>query len=132
MIGIDTNVLLRFLVNDDPVQSAAAKSFVDRCADTGDEIFIGRVVLCEAVWVLLRAYRYDRTLVAGMIEALLSAEGFDVEDHAAVGEALALWRSGGAGFADALIGCINRRHGCATTVTFDRQAARLADFQHLT
>jgi len=128
MKGIDTNVLLRFLLNDDPVQSAAAKAFVDAHTEAGGTIFVNRVVLCETVWVLTRGYRYGKDAVAGMLDALLDTEGVLVEDRPQVAAAVALWRSG-AGFADALIGRTNTQAGCAATLTFDRKAARLADFQ---
>ena len=128
MKGIDTNVLLRFLLNDDPVQSAAARSFVEAHTETGGTIFVNRVVLCETVWVLTRGYRYGKDVVADMLDELLDAEGISIEDRVQVADAVTLWRSG-FDFADALIGKINTAAGCATTLTFDRKAARLADFQ---
>ncbi|HYD65104.1 type II toxin-antitoxin system VapC family toxin [Azospirillum sp.] len=132
MKGIDTNVLLRFLLNDEPAQSAAAKAFVDRHTNAGEEVFINRAVLCETVWVLTRGYRYGKDAVADLLDALIVADGFAIEDRAEVAEALADWRNGGPGFADALIGQTNTRRGCSATLTFDRKAARLADFQLLT
>lgn len=131
MKGVDTNVLLRFLLNDDPAQSAQARALVEAETASGGELFINRAVLCETVWVLRRAYRMDKATIAAMLDALLSSEGFRIEDHDAALAALAAWRAGIADFPDALIGHSNHVRGCTVTVTFDRRAARLDAFDLL-
>lgn len=128
MIAIDTNVLLRVLLDDDAPQARTARELLAARADSGQPAFVNRIVLCEAVWTLVSGYRYSRQQVRTAIELLLAAPAVRLEDHAAVEKALTLYDVGGLGFADALIGVVNRRAGCDTTYTFDRRAAETADF----
>jgi predicted nucleic-acid-binding protein len=126
MIGIDTNVLVRYLLQDDPVQGRKAARFIEKC--TADEPgVISQIVLCELVWVLVRGYRYPRAQVALALEKILHTPQFAIEAHDEAWSAFLDYRAGD-DFADALIGRVNRRAGCAHTVTFDRQASRRADF----
>lgn len=122
MIGLDTNVLVRFLVQDDPAQAAAARDLMAARSAT-DPAFVCREALLETVWVLESAYRQPAAAISGAIVGLLEAEEIVVEepdDALAAAEAYA----GGADFADALIAAAARRRGCATLATFDRRAAR--------
>ena len=98
-----------------------------RCSPE-DPAYVDRVALCETVWVLTSVLGYDRASVADLIEKLLSTEGISVEDPDAVHGALQVYRRRGVGFADALIGAVNRARGCEATATFDRKAARLVGF----
>lgn len=123
MIGIDTNVLLRATLDDDPTRSPAAKGLIEAAKAAGDTIRIDRLVLAEALWTLTRRYRYTREQLVEVVEALLAAPELSVEDERAVADALAVFRDGRLDFADALIGALNRRAGCATTYTFDRGAS---------
>lgn len=128
MIGLDTNVLVRLFVDDDMVQARAARAFVAERCSPGDPAYVDRVALCETVWVLTSVHGYDRASVADLIDKLLSTEGISVEDADAVYDALRIYRRRGVGFADALIGEVNRARGCEATATFDRKAARLGGF----
>lgn len=126
MIGIDTNVLVRYLLQDDPAQGRKATRFIEQC--TADEPGgISQIVLCELVWVLTRGYRYTRSQIALALEKILHTPQFEIEAHDEAWAAFLDYRSGD-DFADALIGRVNRRLGCTHTVTFDRQASRRADF----
>jgi predicted nucleic-acid-binding protein len=129
MKGLDTNVLVRFLVADDPDQSGRAKQFIQ--AECTPEVpgYINVVVLCELVWVLERSYDYPREDICAAIESLLRAAEIAHEDPDAAWAALRAYRDGHGDFADAMVGHINRRAGCTTTVTFDRRAARLVVFE---
>ena len=128
MIGLDTNVLVRAIVGDDPEQAEAARRLLDtRCTEQRPG-YINRVVLCEFAWVLRRAYRLPRDGVAEVIEGLLSAPELSVEDADAAWEALALYHESGCDFADALIGVLNRHRGCSGTASIDRDACVLSDF----
>lgn len=129
MKGLDTNVLVRFLVQDDKIQGAAAEAYVSRHCTTAEPGVINRVVLCELVWVLESAYGYSRPTVADVLERILRTEEFRVEDNEDARVALASYQRTGADFADALIGRGNRAQGCNATATFDRKAAALDEFE---
>lgn len=120
MIGLDTNVLVRLLTEDDPAQAAKARSFVERTLAGGGRLFVGALVLAELAWVLSSAYRYGKADVSLALEALLSTEGFEVEGRDAALEALDRYRAGKGDFSDHLIGARNARAGCESTFTFDR------------
>ena len=130
MIAVDANVIARYIARDDPGQAARA----DRCLDArtaADPAFIARIVLVELVWVLRKAYKYDRASVGDVIERILATNELRVEDRAAAVAALTAYRTSGADYADCLLGLLNRDLGCATTVTFDADAATLPEFQAL-
>jgi predicted nucleic-acid-binding protein len=129
VIGLDTNVLVRYLVQDDARQASAAAKLIARHCSKEQPGRISLVVLCEMVWVLSRAYRYSLRDIAGVVEKLLQTAELDIEDADIAWAALRLYRSEGAGFADAVIGLCNRRAGCEVTATFDAAAARLATFR---
>lgn len=131
MTGVDTNILLRFLVeDDDAAQSEAAKAFFrDRSPER--PIFIGWIVLVELVWTLRTRYAYPRSQILAVVSALCDRPDVIVERADLVGRAAAL-SDAGAGFADALIALGNEAAGCDRTVTFDRQACRkLEPMMHL-
>lgn len=123
MNGIDTNVLVRFLVQDDPVQAEAARSLFDRCS-ANDPAFIGREVLVETVWVLERAYKIAPHGIASAILGLLESEEVVIEETADVTTAAAAYGDGAGDFADHMIAAAALRTGCSTLYTFDRKATR--------
>ena len=125
MIALDTNVLVRFLTQDDPGQSTEADRLMGRL--TGDTP--GHVcceVLVELVWVLERAYKYPRADIARVLEGLLSATELVVEAADDVGAVLQLYEDKGFGFPDLMIRQSSLRSGARTLVTFDRKAAQLS------
>jgi len=124
MIAIDTNVLVRFLTQDDAVQAKAASNFMAglTIANPG---FICREVMVELVWVLERAYRCSRAEVTTALEALLSASELEIEAADDVGTATFQYRDGGFGFADLMIAAAARRADAIPLVTFDRKAAKI-------
>ncbi|PWG16122.1 PIN domain-containing protein [Salibaculum griseiflavum] len=124
MIALDTNVLVRFLVQDDPEQAQLATKVIDQLTDDMRG-FVSREVLIELVWVLERAYRLDRPEIATALDGLLSAIELDIEGSDEVAPALELYRNDGFGFADLMIAAAARRAGATELVTFDRKAARL-------
>lgn len=123
MIGLDTNIVVRFLVQDDAAQAAlASEVFGSLSADRPG--FIGSVVLAEISWVLARAYKAGREEIAAAIEGLLRSEEIIIENTEAAYRALAVFRDGRAvEFADALIAETARLAGADETLTFDRRAA---------
>jgi predicted nucleic-acid-binding protein len=130
MTGIDTNVLVRYLVQDDPEQARRATQFITNACSSDDPGLINRVVLCELVWVLETAYGYSRENVARALEKILRTAQFRIEDHAEAWSSFREYQEG-ADFADALSALVNRRLGCDRTVTLDRKASRRAGFAPL-
>jgi len=128
VIGIDTNVLLRAILDDDPSQSSAAKALIEAAKAAGETIRVDRLVLAEAVWTLARRYRYTREQLVEVVEALSAVPELRLEDGRAVADVLTAFGDGRLDFADALIGVLNRRAGCATTYTFDRVASGSPDY----
>jgi predicted nucleic-acid-binding protein len=131
MIGLDTNVLVRYITQDDPAQSALANDFIERQLSAARPGVIGHVVLCEVGWVLSRAYRYSRDQVADALNALLTCREFQVELPDVAILALQDYRRCGADFSDYLLGRMHQRLGAEHTVTFDRKAADVAQFRLL-
>jgi len=117
-------VLLRFLIRDDLSQWKAADRYIRNVIEAEESCFINNIVLCETVWVLLRAYSYRRDEVILLLEQLLGGKQFHFEDKTAVQKAVQLMRAGKADFADYLLGQINQQAGCSETATFD---AKLKD-----
>jgi predicted nucleic-acid-binding protein len=128
MIGLDTNVLLRYLVQDDARQADQAERFLATACFADDPAFINRIVLCELVWMLESGYRYPRARVASALETIFRTRQFVVEDAQEAWTSLAIYRDGG-DFSDALIAAVNLSHGCTDTATFDRRAARHPGFR---
>ncbi len=124
MIAIDTNVLVRFLTQDDPDQARAATDFMNGLRES-DPGFISREVMVELVWVLERAYGFSRAEVAGALEGLLSATEIAIEAADDTGRAVFQYRDGGFGFADLMIAAAARRADAIPLVTFDRKAAQI-------
>ena len=124
MIGIDTNVLVRYLAQDDARQTAAANAFIENTLDAGQPGYVNRVVLCELVWVLESAYGYTRTQIAEALQRLFEIDRFRIEDVALAWRALDAYLDG-IDFSDALIALVNEQAGCEHTASFDRKAARL-------
>ena len=123
MIGLDTNVLVRFLVQDDPAQGAQAREFMTGLSE-GKPGFIAREVMVEMVWVLERAYDLPRPQIAAALESLLEARELVVEASDQVTIALDRYGKGGAGFSDQMIALAGNGAGCDVTMTFDRKAAQ--------
>lgn len=122
MIGVDTNLLVRYLAQDDAVQSPVASRIID--GFTPDEPgYISQVVLVETVWVLTRTYKMAREAVADIIESLLRAREIVVDRADAGYLALATYRATKADFSDALTAHGGRLAGCSETLTFDKPAA---------
>lgn len=130
MIGLDTNVLVRYLAQDDPIQSPKATEFIERGLTPENPGFVSVVTMVETVWVLERSYGLDREAVGATIERILQADAFVVEHEREVFVASVALASG-LGFADALIQALGARAGCSHTVTFDQRALRMPGFESL-
>ncbi|MXY26198.1 MAG: type II toxin-antitoxin system VapC family toxin [Acidobacteria bacterium] len=124
MVGLDTNVLARYIVQDDPSQSAAATRLIEEHCTVEVPGYVSVTVLVELVWVLTRAYGYEKPVVIEVIRQVLRTAELVVEDHHIIWAALREFAPGTADFADYLIAHRNHARGCARTCTFDRRAAR--------
>ena len=131
MRGLDTNVLVRYLVQDDARQGKKAAAFIESADRSGEALLIGNIVLCELAWVLSAAYGYSRTEIADVMAKVLQASSFRFESKDTVWAALDEFRSSGADFADCLIGRTHGALGCDGTATFDAALRRLQTFQVL-
>ncbi len=128
MLGIDTNVLVRYLVCDDEAQFEKANRLIKREIGAGETVFVSLPVLLETEWVLRSRYGLKKAEIIEAISGLLDATEIQFEAEPAIEESLNLWKDGTADFADCLIGAHNRRLGCRATATFDAKAARLPAF----
>lgn len=126
MIGLDTNVLVRVLVDDGSPDVAKARAFVRAQASAGHDFHIDTVVLAETVWVLETVFGYGRADIAAAIDALLGNAAYVVDAHEAVAAALADFRATQADFSDCMIVARNALVGCAATASLDKAMHELA------
>jgi predicted nucleic-acid-binding protein len=128
MIGLDTNVLVRYLAQDDPVQSARATDLIERRLTEQNPGFISIIAMAETVWLLQRVYSLSPAEVGAAIERVLQTDVLLVERELEVFTSMIALKEGRGSFADALIGALGARAGCSHTVTVARKALRLPDF----
>ncbi len=127
MIGLDSNILLRALTEDDPVQTpVAARILTDLTPERPG--YVNLLVLAETAWSLARRYKAERETILEAVEGLLESRSIVVAERAAVIAGVELARSGEFDFADALIAVLNRQAGCDTTLTFDAKASKTSLF----
>ncbi len=120
MIGIDTNVLVRYLTQDDPAQARKATHVIETAAEQGELLYITSIVLCELIWVLEDAYGYHRHDMQTVLERILRTAQFRFDNKEHLWQALHDYRAGRADFSDYLIGRLGTHAGCQETVTFDK------------
>jgi len=123
MFALDTNVLVRYLAQDDPKQSAAATRFIEQRLGPADRGFVCLVTLLETVRVMESRYGADAALVSEILADLLETASLEVQDAGAVRAALQRYRTGGVGLHDCLIVSLAEQRK-AQVVTFDTKAAR--------
>jgi predicted nucleic-acid-binding protein len=131
MTGLDTNVLVRYLTQDDPDQARRANAVVAERTTGGARCFLGPIVLCELTWVLREAYGRSKGDLVKTLDLILATRQFEIGDKDLVREALQAYRTGRADFADYLIGATHQLAGCAETVTFDRRLRGASGFRVL-
>jgi predicted nucleic-acid-binding protein len=131
MIGLDTNILVRYLTQDDPTQSRKATELLERRLTEQTPGFVSVVVMVETVWVLERAYRLPARRIAAAVERMLQTDVLVVENEQDVFTAMIALKEEQGSFADSIIAALGARAGCSCTLTFDRNAARLPGFQLL-
>ena len=129
MIGLDTNVIVRYLAQDHPVQSPKATELIERRLRAEDPGFVSIVAIAETAWVLERIYGLRPEELAAAIERILQVDVLVVENEQEVFAAMIALQEGIGSFADALIGALGAKIGCSHTVTFDQQALRIPTFR---
>jgi predicted nucleic-acid-binding protein len=125
MIALDTKVLVRFLVKDDPEQSSRATAVIEQAVLSDQKVFLSDLVLAETVWVLSRAYRFPAEKILETLDMVLATRNVAVESPDRARRALRLAARSAIGFADALIAVRSREFGCDILYTFDRRLADL-------
>jgi len=130
MIGIDTNILVRYLTQDDEAQSAIATKIINQYENNAESVFISNIVLCELIWVLERGYKYSKKEVVNVMQVILSTIEFAFEYHEILWLSLSDYEKYQADFSDILLGKINHVYGCEYTITFDTKASDLKEFRN--
>lgn len=125
MIALDTNVLIRLLVDDDPRQCARARAAVAAAETSAEAIRINDVVLAETMWTMAKHYKTPRSVLADIARGLLDSSIFDFEDRRCVEDTLSLFERSTADFSDCLIVAKNAAAGCRSTLTFDADCIKL-------
>lgn len=122
MIGLDTNVIIRYLTQDDPEQSRKANDLIEKRLSVKEPGFITVISLIEIVWVLESCYDQNKDSILAVLEALLGTKQFFIEKTEAVFIAKKRFSEGKADFSDALIAVISESEGCEEVFTFDKKA----------
>lgn len=128
MVGLDTNVLVRFLVEDDARQSAAAAALIGDAVSRSEPLFISDMVLCETVWVLSRSYRLARGQIVATLRDLLRGRHLYFNSPERILRALDAYAGGRADFADYVIREMAWDAGCDAIATFDRDLLKEQGF----
>ena len=129
MIGLDTNILVRYLTQDDPIQSQKATEIIERRLTEENPGFVSIVAMVETVWVLDRAYSLGAREIAATVEGMLQADVLVVENEQQVFTAMIALKEGQGSFADGIIAALGAKAGCSCTLTFDHKALRLPGFE---
>jgi predicted nucleic-acid-binding protein len=128
MLGVDTNVLVRYLTRDDQPQYEKARRLIDREVSKGEPVLVSLLVLLETGWVLRSRYGLVKSEIVAAFSALLDTADLAFEDEPSIERAVYSWKDSATDFADCLIEARNRRLGCRATATFDGKALKLAGF----
>ena len=129
MIGLDTNILVRYLAQDDPLQSPKATEIIERRLHEDEPGFISLVTMAETVWVLNRLYGLTDKEIADAVERMLQADTLFIQNEQQVFTAMVALKTGKGSFSDALIGALGTWAGCTSTLTFDKKAVKLKSFR---
>jgi predicted nucleic-acid-binding protein len=128
MIGLDTNVMIRYIEQDDPVQSPKADAIINSLTPQ-DPGYISIITMIEISWVLMGPYKRTKAQVVTALDWILNTQQLMVENSDLVIQALHMYSNGNADFPDCLIERAANAAGCTATLTFDRKAAGAAGMQ---
>lgn len=129
MKGLDTNVILRYLLQDDRAQAATVNKLVEGLGGPDGPGFISLPTMLEVAWVLRSRYRKSPFEVSVALDLLLSTDALLIQNERELFAAVAALREDLGSFEDALIGALGQWSGCTSTLTFDKKAARLPGFE---
>lgn len=130
MIGLDTNVVIRYLVQDDVRQASAATRLIEKTLSAEEPGFLSQITLCEIAWVLEECYAQSREQIGAILRSLFTAKQIVTQDVELAWKALRELNRG-FDFSDALIATTGTAAGCAHSFTFDKEAAKLEGFKLL-
>ena len=119
MKGLDTNVLIRYLTQDDPKQAALATHAIEEAAAKGEKLLLQPLVFCELIWVLESAYGFLKADILKVLERVLRTAQFEISEKDLLWSALADYRSGKGDFSDYYLGRANATAGAKLTLSFD-------------
>jgi len=125
MIGLDTNIIIRYLTQDDSEQSKYAEYIIETELDSQNQGFISIIVLVEVIWVLKSCYQQGKSDLCFIIESLLTTKQLMVEKTDFAYKALRMWQKGNGDYSDALIATLSQENGCLYTLTFDKKAVSI-------
>ena len=126
MLALDTNVLVRLVTNDNPLQAQRVQEALDGELAAGRECMVGHIVMCELVWVLGRLYGYSLAQCQQTVAGLLAFAGLRFESMPTIMGAFKAWQQHGGDWADHLLGAQMQALGCDTVLTLEKRAARAA------
>jgi predicted nucleic-acid-binding protein len=130
MIGIDTNILVRYLTQDDPAQASIATKLLETYSGQKNSLFINNIVLCELVWVLERGYKYKKSEIVQALKILLQTPEFSFQDHTIIAKATIEYeRINNSDLSDIIISLTNNNEGAQITYSFDNQAVEAGYFK---
>jgi predicted nucleic-acid-binding protein len=134
VIGLDTNILLRWLILPEEGDLGSSESEIKQAQaiilQEGAQFFVNTIVLAETAWILEQKLKVARPAISEIVDRILYSVNIVVGDEAEVRAAQGSFEASTANFADCLIAELNLAAGCAHTLTFDRKAARTRGFRH--
>lgn len=119
MIGLNTDILVRYLIQDDKEQAALANNIINKYATKAQSIFINNIVICELVWILTKGYQYEKEQIVTVLRNIILTVEFAFEHQKILREALSEYEKTDLDFSDALISKLNQKYNCDKTFTFD-------------
>ena len=129
MIGIDTNILVRYLTNDYEAQSKKVEELFAQYKNTKNSIFINNIVLCETIWVLERGYKYPKSSIIDVLKMILSTTEFAFDNqHLLIQASIEYEKYSNADLADIIISITNKSYGCNTSTSLDKDACKNKHF----
>ncbi len=125
MYGLDTNVLIRYLLRDDLMQAELARAAIENAVQSGEPVVVSLLTMLESEWVLRSCASIDKKTILSTFRMLLETRDIRIEQEETLEEALYLYENSSADFADCLMTARYARLGCSAMLTFDRKAAQL-------
>lgn len=131
MIALDTNVWIRYIVQDDEQQALLATYLIETQCTIENPAFINEITLCEIIWVLKRAYRYEKSVISTILQQLLNTDEIYISSYNEAQKAYHDYVIGNADFSDYFIARLNEKIGCSYTFSFDKKACQHESFKLL-